>query len=72
VIRDHVAVQQSSILILCNKDLKSSTFAGTRKMASFSQAGRSQGKPWWRTECSTDVQIVCQIWVKGRKTHRAI
>ena len=54
------------------RDLKLSTFAGTRKIASFSWAEGSQGKPWWTFECSADVQIACQIWVKGRKTHRAI
>lgn len=64
--------QQGSVQIVREMDLKQSTFAGTRKIASFSWAEGSQGKPWWTFERSADVQIACQIWVKGRKTHRAI
>ena len=65
-------LQQGSVLIVCERDLKLSTFAGTRKIASFSWAEGSQGKPWWTFEGNADVQIACQTWVKGRKTHRAI
>ena len=71
-IADACGEQQGSVLIVCERDLKLSTFAGTRKIASFSWAEGSQGKPWWTFECNADVQIACQIWVKGRKTHRAI
>jgi len=53
--------QLGSVLIVCDMDLKQSTFAGTRKIASFSWAEGSQGKPWWTFERSADVQIACQI-----------
>ena len=59
--RVYPTAQRGTVLIFCERDLKSSTFAETRKIASFSWAEGSQGKPWWTFECSADVQIACQI-----------
>ena len=47
----------------CHKDLKQSTFAGTRKIASFSWAGGSQGKPWW----TTVTVLTCKSLVGSRQ-----
>ena len=51
----------------CHKDLKKqSTFAGTRKIASFSWAEGSQGKPWWTFERSADANRLSDLG-KGAK-----
>jgi len=56
-------------------------FVGTRKMASYGQPGRSQGKPWWRIEavltCKSFVGAVCrgerpiESWVTFSSTRSA-
>jgi hypothetical protein len=55
-------VQWSSVLIVCEKDLKLSTPARTRKIANFSWAEGSQGKPWWTFES----MLTCKSLVRSR------
>ena len=55
------SVQWNSVLIVRDRDLKLSTFAGTRKIANFSWAGGSQGKPWWTSES----MLTCKSLVRS-------
>lgn len=49
------------------KDLKQSTFAGTRKRSSFSWAEGSQGKPWWTFEAVLTCKSFVRTGLRGER-----
>ena len=61
------AAQRRPTAIPREQGLSWSADAGTRKMVNYACSGRSQGKPWWRTEGIVTCKSILRNGYRGER-----